>query len=149
MERAAIFLSKMKGADQASNDELARAVWQAAVGKRLASRTRASRLVRDRLVVEVEDHIWQTQLFSMRLQILAKMRKVTGQDWIRDIEFRIVPSRMPVKTALLRTARPTKVTPSKIPCFGWSIRERERRRRREDYRKPGSLRCEPRESHAQ
>ena len=71
MERAGKSLAKLKIADAISADELAFAAWPA----RLASaspRTPAQSFVRGRLIVEVDDAIWQKQLFHLRFEILAQ-----------------------------------------------------------------------------
>ena len=96
MERAAKSLAKLKATGVVSADDLARAAWPVAVGKRLADRTRALRMVRSTLLVEVEDAVWQRQLHQMRGQILTRIRQVIGEGVIEDVEFRIgVPRRPP------------------------------------------------------
>ncbi len=95
MERAARLIAKSKTPNRIlSEDEIARAVWPGAVGKAIAAHTSRIRLVRSTLVVEVEDAIWQRQLHSLTSQILDRIRKVTGTDAVRDLEFRIaIPRR--------------------------------------------------------
>ena len=78
MERAGKSLARLKISDAISTEELARAAWPAAVGKRIASHATAKSLVRDSLIVEVEDAIWQKNLFHLRFQILAKLSEVLG-----------------------------------------------------------------------
>ena len=58
MERASRFLGKLTG--PIDMDDLARAAWPLAVGKKVATRTRPARMVRTRLIVEVEDLIWKS-----------------------------------------------------------------------------------------
>ena len=50
-------------------------------------------MVRTRLVVEVEDAIWQRQLFALTPQILAKLEQSLGRGVVEEVEFRIVPRR--------------------------------------------------------
>ena len=50
-------------------------------------------MVRSRLVVEVEDHIWQRQLFTLTPQILGRLAQSLGQGVVQDLEFRVVPRR--------------------------------------------------------
>ena len=100
MERAGKSLAKLKLSDAISQDDLARAAWPAAVGKRIAARAAAKSLVRGSLIVEVEDGIWQKQLFYLRYQILAKLQEVLGAGVITDVEFRIATPRRPPQTAL-------------------------------------------------
>ena len=99
MERAGKSLSKLKLSDAISNEDLARGAWLAAVGKRIASHATAKSLVRDSLIVEVEDKVWQQQLFQLRHPILAKLSQVLGAGIIRDVEFRIATPRRPPQPA--------------------------------------------------
>ena len=99
MERASNSLAKLKLSDKMSGEELARAAWPSAVGKRIAVRTSIFGLVRDRLVVEVEDAVWQKQLFHLRYQILNNFAEIIGGDIVRDIEFRIGTPRRPPQPA--------------------------------------------------
>lgn len=99
MERVAKSLAKLKLSSAISTEDLARAAWPAAVGKRLASKATAKSLVRDSLIVEVEDAIWQKNLFQLRPHILAKLSEVLGSTVIRDVEFRIAPPRRPPQPA--------------------------------------------------
>jgi len=100
MERAGKSLAKLKLSDAISHDDLARAAWPAAVGKRIAAHAAAKSLVRGSLIVEVEDGIWQKQLFYLRFQILAKLQEVVGAGVITDVEFRIATPRRPPQAAL-------------------------------------------------
>jgi len=95
MERAGKSLSKLN----ICTDQLALGAWPAAVGKRLANRTRAASFVRGSLIVEVEDAVWQKQLFHLRIPILEKLSSVVGAGVIRDVEFRVVPPRRPPQPA--------------------------------------------------
>ena len=104
MERAGKSLAKLKLSDAISPDDLARAAWPAAVGKRIATHATAKSLVRGSLIVEVEDGIWQKQLFYLRFQILAKLQEVVGAGVITAVEFRITTPRRPPQPALSLTA---------------------------------------------
>src|SRR5450755_585149 len=95
MERAGRSLSKLIRSDKISTEELARAAWPVAVGKRLAAHAVAVGLVRDHLIVEVEDAIWQKQLFHLRHQILKRLRETIGDELIGGVEFRIAGQRRP------------------------------------------------------
>jgi hypothetical protein len=107
MERAGKSLAKLKLSDAISPDDLARAAWPAAVGKRIATHATAKSLVRGSLIVEVEDGIWQKQLFYLRFQILAKLHEVVGAGVITAVEFRIATPRRPPQPALsLNTSKP-------------------------------------------
>jgi len=94
MERASKFIRGLGlPGDTLSGEELACAAWSIAVGKRIASHTRAARLVRTKLIVEVEDRIWQRQLFALSRQILTNLAKSVGPGLIDDLEFKVVPRR--------------------------------------------------------
>ena len=97
MERAGRSFAQLKSARAClSREEWARVAWPAAVGKRLAGRTRVSGLVRERLVVEVEDAMWQRNLHGLRKQILGNLGDLLGAEAPADVEFRIgVPRRPP------------------------------------------------------
>jgi len=79
--------------DMLTESDLACAAWAQAVGKRIAAHTRAAKLVRRRLVVEVEDRIWQQQLFVLSYQIVRNLERHLGPDMVEDLEFRVVPRR--------------------------------------------------------
>ena len=99
MERAARLIKNKKVSREILSDEdIARAVWPAAVGKSIAAHTSRVKLVRTTLVVEVEDAIWQRQLHFLSRQIVGRVRQLTGSDTVQDVEFRIgVPRREPQK----------------------------------------------------
>lgn len=82
-----------------SPEDLACRAWAAAVGPRLAGHTRAARLVRTRLVVDVEDAVWQKQLFCLSKSILRNLERRLGPGLIDDIEFRIMPRRIEPRRA--------------------------------------------------
>lgn len=99
MERAARLVKRNKYSSKIfTEDDIARAVWPSAVGKAIAAHTSRVTLVRDTLVVEVEDAVWQRQLFPLTAQILIRLHKVTGSDVIQHIEFRVaIPRRQATK----------------------------------------------------
>jgi hypothetical protein len=80
--------------DLLSRERVACGAWKKAVGKRLALRTSAVRLVRNRLVIEVEDEIWRNNLYSLRPQILRNMENAVGPGIVEDISFEIRPRRI-------------------------------------------------------
>lgn len=99
MERAGRSLSKLKITDELSRAELACSAWAVAVGRRISGYTTAIALVRGRLVVEVDDKIWQQQLFQLRVPILTRLREVIGDELITELEFRIPKQRRPPQRA--------------------------------------------------
>ena len=103
MERAGRLISKLSARqDSISPEAVARSAWPMAVGKRIAAHTGRITLVRNTLVVEVEDVIWQRQLFTLSHQIVGKIQAVIGEDIVKEIEFRIgVPRPQPATTESL------------------------------------------------
>jgi hypothetical protein len=118
MERAGRSIAKLRGSNLAP-DQLAVAAWPAAVGERLASRTNALTLVRTRLVIEVEDAVWQKQLFQLREQILPKIRAVIGPGIVEELEFRVAPRvpRRPPQIATTTTAADAEAESIRDPIF--------------------------------
>jgi hypothetical protein len=100
MERASRLFGKLTaGGGPIDVDDLARAAWPLAVGKKVAARTRPSRMVRSRLIVEVEDPIWKKQLFTLSAQILTNLERHLGQGIVKDLEFRVMPRRRDAQRA--------------------------------------------------
>jgi hypothetical protein len=97
MERAAHVIKSSKiSRGILTEDDLARAIWPASVGKAIASHTVRVRVVRTLLVVEMADATWQRQLYPLTSQILERIRKLTGSEAIQGIEFRVaIPRRQP------------------------------------------------------
>ncbi|HAX43689.1 MAG TPA: hypothetical protein DCY80_14175, partial [Solibacterales bacterium] len=62
MERAGRLIPKLKGKAPLTEAELALAAWPAVIGRRLAHRTKAVSFAGGRIVVEVEDALWQRNL---------------------------------------------------------------------------------------
>lgn len=99
MERAGRVLGTLDLSGRGVTEEqLALSAWPVAVGKKIAARTSAVSLIRTRLVVEVEDEVWQRQLFALRDQILAQIEKATGRRIVEELHFRVaVPRRQPAR----------------------------------------------------
>jgi len=94
MERASKLIRGLRlPGDTITAEELACAAWPDAVGKKIANHTRAAKLVRTRLVVEVEDRVWQRQLFALTGQIVRNLERHLGPGLVEEMEFRIVPRR--------------------------------------------------------
>jgi hypothetical protein len=105
MERAGRVLGNLAISRREFTDEqIALAAWSVAVGKRLALRTNPVRLVRNRLVVEVEDAVWQRQLFALRYQIIPRIETAAGRRIVEELEFRVaIPRRQPERAETSRT----------------------------------------------
>ena len=69
------------------------------VGKRIAGHARATKLVREKLVIEVEDWTWHGNLRRMSEQILRKMEQSIGLGIVKELEFRVIPLKMGPKVA--------------------------------------------------
>ena len=94
MERASRLIGKMKfPGESISTEELICAAWSVAVGKRVARHARAERLVRTKLIVGVDDAVWQRQLFTMSRLIIARLAESVGEGLVDEVEFRIAPAR--------------------------------------------------------
>jgi hypothetical protein len=105
MERASKFIRTLRlPGDTLNLEDLACAAWPIAVGRKVAMHTRAARMVRTRLIVEVEDATWQRQLFALSRQILRNMEKHLGPGAVEDLEFRVMPRRREPQREVLGAA---------------------------------------------
>ena len=94
MERAGRLLGKLKLPPQVAGAETrARAAWSIAAGKKIARHTRATSLVRDSLIVEVEDYIWQQNLARLEHFLVRNLAKELGEAVVKKIDFRPMPRR--------------------------------------------------------
>jgi hypothetical protein len=94
MERASKLIRGLRlSGDVITPEQLCCAAWAEAVGKKIAGHTRPAKLVRSRLVVEVEDQTWQRQLFALTPHILNNLEKTLGRGLVEELEFRILPRR--------------------------------------------------------
>ena len=105
MERAGRLIGKLKFSPEVADPETrVRAAWTVAVGPRIARRTRATTLVRDSLVVEVEDFVWQQQLSRLEHFLIRNLAKELGEALVKKIDFRPMPRRRAPQRA--ESARP-------------------------------------------
>jgi len=74
-------------------EELVRAAWRVAVGKKIAAHAKAARMVRNSLIVEVEDEVWRMQLYGLRAQIISNLARHIGKGHVEDLDFRVMPMR--------------------------------------------------------
>jgi hypothetical protein len=94
MDQASRIIAQWTGIpDVISHERIACAAWKRAVGKKIALRTRALKLVRTTLVVEVEDETWRSNLWSLRYQILRNLEKALGPEIVTAVELRVMPPR--------------------------------------------------------
>lgn len=109
MERAGRLLGKVKfPASAVTPEDRARAAWSAAVGRKIAAKTRVFGLVRSTLVIEVDDIVWQRQLSVLRGEILANLRESLSPGQVTELDFRpVITRRGPqVETKFRREAQP-------------------------------------------
>ena len=99
MERAGKTLARLKMSKTISAQELACIAWPEAVGATIARYSTAIALVRNKLVVEVEDATWQQPLFQLEAQILKRIAEVLGPGVVGDLEIRIARPRRPPQRA--------------------------------------------------
>jgi hypothetical protein len=94
MESAGRLFGRMKlPGNVVTHEDVARGAWARAAGKKIASRTQPIALVRNCLVVEVEDALWQRQLNSLRGQILKNLQNAIGPGIVDDLDFRPMGAR--------------------------------------------------------
>ncbi len=94
MDQASRIIARWSGVSGViSHERIACTAWKKAVGRKIALRTRALKLVRATLVVEVEDELWRKNLWSLRYQILRNLEKAIGPEIVRDVELRVMPPR--------------------------------------------------------
>ena len=96
MVRAGRVFGKMKlPAAVMSREEMMRAAWPAAVGKKIAEHTSAVVVAGSRLIVDVEDAVWQKHLLTLRGQIIANLNMALGDDSVTASDFRLAVPRRP------------------------------------------------------
>jgi hypothetical protein len=115
MERAGKTLARLKLSKTISTEELAYVAWPEAVGATIARYTTPIALVRNKLVVEVEDASWQQPLFQLESQILKRIAEVLGAGVVRDLEIRIARPRRPPQRATQLTPGP--IAPTAPPAI--------------------------------
>ena len=94
MQRASRVISTLDQLrDSCDRSDIVCAAWNRAVGKKIAAHTRAAKMVRETLVVEVEDWMWQRNLQGLSKVILSNLEKTVGPAIVTDIEFRVIPPR--------------------------------------------------------
>ena len=94
MQQASRFIASISNLRESCNaGDIVCAAWKRAVGKTIAVHSRASKLVRDRLVVEVEDWLWQRNLMGLSRQILKNLEQAVGPGIVAELEFRVIPTR--------------------------------------------------------
>jgi predicted nucleic acid-binding Zn ribbon protein len=94
MQRAGRIIGKMQISGGVNDPEIrARAAWSSAAGKKIAEHTRATALVRETLIVEVEDMVWQRQLNTLRHFLLKNLSRILGEGVVKEIDFRPMPAR--------------------------------------------------------
>jgi hypothetical protein len=94
MERASKLIRQLSQSGEIiTPEQMALAVWPSAVGPKIAPYTRAAKLVRNCLVVEVPDKTWQRQLFALTPFVIRNLARALGNGMVDYIEFRVTPPR--------------------------------------------------------
>jgi predicted nucleic acid-binding Zn ribbon protein len=92
---------KAAGASEEVAEAACIAAWKHVVGEGLGSYAIPVQLQNKKLVVIVEDNIWQRQLEQMRGQLLFRLNSLLGQTLVKSIEWRVDPKTL----AKMRGAR--------------------------------------------
>jgi hypothetical protein len=94
MERASKLIRGLRlSGEIITPEQIALAVWPEAVGPKIAEHTRAAKLVRTHLIIEVEDVTWQRQLYALAPFIVKNLARGLGDGMVEHVEFRVVPRR--------------------------------------------------------
>jgi hypothetical protein len=88
MEKALKLISKLK-AQLVPDEELLRAAWKAAAGPRIEAHARVLEFIGSRLVIAVDDQVWQHQLTSLEKPLLRKLEALLGAKMVARIEYRV------------------------------------------------------------
>ncbi len=96
MDQASRVMSRIAGknTDVFDASPLVCSSWKKAVGPKLAQKTRAQKLVRKKLVIEVQDEVWQYQLSTLSGYILRNLARAIGPGIVEELEFRVLPLRI-------------------------------------------------------
>jgi hypothetical protein len=126
MERAGRLLGKLKlSSAMADAETRARAAWSVAAGKKVAAHTRATALVRDTLIVEVEDYIWQQQLATLERFFIANLAEALGEKIVAKLDLRPMPRRRAPQRA--ETAHPSDAETIQDPVMDLLYRQSKKR----------------------
>ena len=96
--------------------------WKHAVGETLSARARAESLRDHKLIIAVEDKVWQRQLEQMRDQFLFRLNKVLGRQVVKVVEFRIAPEKFAVQKSVA-DKNPTQSIPIELISAAASIED--------------------------
>jgi hypothetical protein len=95
MDQASRIIAQWSGGSGLIDRErVACAAWKKAVGTKIARYTHALKLVREELVVEVEDEMWRDNLYSLKPMILRNMEAALGPGIVTDFWFRVMPRKI-------------------------------------------------------
>lgn len=87
--------------------------WRQTAGEMLSERTSPVEYFESRLVIAVEDRIWQRHLEDLAPQMLAKLNGTLGQGTVKFIEFRIASATL--ADAMKKRAREVRVAETRPP----------------------------------
>jgi predicted nucleic acid-binding Zn ribbon protein len=129
MERAGRLIPKLKLSPELADPEgRARAAWALAAGPKIARHTKAMSLVRGKLIVEVEDFVWQRQLATLEHFLLRNLRGALGEAIVESLDFRPMPRHMLLERRgpqMAETSRPAGDLSERIedPVLAWNYRQ--------------------------
>ena len=75
------------GIDQRIREEGAVAFWEEIVGESIAKNSKAVRIYRGELLVEVNSAAWKQQIQMMKRQIISKLNQRLGKGTVKQIRF--------------------------------------------------------------
>ncbi len=81
---------RQKRMTEEDEEELVRTYWPSTVGPQIARRTRPVRILKGRLIVDIEGQEWRRQLAPMGRTIARQLNGAVGKDVLEDVEFRVM-----------------------------------------------------------
>jgi hypothetical protein len=112
-------LLKATGENPEMAEIAAKLAWTRAAGEGLRRHAIPFRLSRQTLTVSVADAIWQKQMQSMSLELLARINRLLGREVVTAIEFRIDPATVELARARIsaqeqKETRPPVTMPAEL-----------------------------------
>jgi predicted nucleic acid-binding Zn ribbon protein len=62
-------------------------IWSEAVGEQIAKATKATRITRGVLLINVKSGAWRQELTMRKKEIISRLNNVVGAEIVRDIKF--------------------------------------------------------------
>lgn len=80
--------TKQMGLEGGLEKNKAMTCWKEVVGEKIASKSKATRVVKETLYIKTESPVWSQQLSLMEEQLRAKVNRHLGREVIKNIRFR-------------------------------------------------------------